>query len=373
MPNIKGISNSKGDIVITKADDKTVSLLRTDLLKFVENVDLGLASKTEIDYDVYTHCYEDLTMKNPKRTAVLVCKKGYLPFKEWWRGDSVVFDKWSGIGMCVCPTSDNVNALSNFFSAQMANLVAAKFTDVRMTCCNWNSIGSINRGKAAVALAVAMGLNVIWGVSGSGNVMTLFNWKAYSDKVLELAAWAESNGVYEFQIGNEEESFNDNTTLTDTKLRENLRTLAIAVKAIFKRGKVSYSCQFDDFAVDPWIDEGKGDIDLLAINCYRGGLNFDNRWKTSITNMVNTFGVDGTYITEFNLSGHGLSYWSTDEAEQASGLAEMIDYIKASGVKRAMYFAYYDDMRPAGPVGFGALKTDKTYRKLWNILRGING
>ena len=87
MPDIKGISNNKGDITITKIDSKTVSLLRTDLIKSVESIDTGLSLKTNTDFDVYTHCYIDLTMKNTKRTAVFVCKKGIVPRKEWWVSD----------------------------------------------------------------------------------------------------------------------------------------------------------------------------------------------------------------------------------------------------------------------------------------------
>lgn len=34
-----------------------------------------------------------------------------------------------------------------------------------------------------------------------------------------------------------------------------------------------------------------------------GGTTFNKDWKTEITNLVNAFGFDGTYLTEFNLIG----------------------------------------------------------------------
>ena len=84
MPNIKGISDINGNISITGLDNTKYDLLRTDLIKSVEDKDTGLSLKIKPDYDVYTHCYEDLKMKNTKRTAVMVCNKGIIPQKEWW-------------------------------------------------------------------------------------------------------------------------------------------------------------------------------------------------------------------------------------------------------------------------------------------------
>lgn len=90
MPNIKGISDNNGNISITGLDNTKYDLLRTDLLKLVENKDIGLSIKTKPDYDIYTHCYEDLTMKNTKRTVVMVCNKGTILQKEWWISKEVV-------------------------------------------------------------------------------------------------------------------------------------------------------------------------------------------------------------------------------------------------------------------------------------------
>lgn len=92
MPAIKGIStNSIGNVTITPSTGLAVTKLRTTLIKSVESIDTGLADKTKTAYDVYTHCYEDLTMKNPKRTATLVCNKGIVPPKNWWINKDIKF------------------------------------------------------------------------------------------------------------------------------------------------------------------------------------------------------------------------------------------------------------------------------------------
>jgi hypothetical protein len=54
---------------------------------------------------------------------------------------------------------------------------------------------------------------------------------------------------------------------------------------------------------------------------------------------------------------------SEDEAVQAAGITEMIDYIEASGMKRAFFFCYKDTWYQPG---FGIVKADGTYRLLWN-------
>ena len=89
MPNIKGISNKNGDISITTLTNTKQDLLRTNVAKLSEDINTGASIKDNKDYDVYTHLYIDNKMKNPNRTAVLVCQKGYIPQKEWWVNEAI--------------------------------------------------------------------------------------------------------------------------------------------------------------------------------------------------------------------------------------------------------------------------------------------
>ena len=274
--------------------------------------------------------------------------------------------KWSGLGIQTYTTSDNVFELSPFFSDWIDELLANGFTQIRMDLQWWDYEPVLTLSKSGVTIAVGKGADVIWGVIGYE--LTTANWNDHRLAVLDAAQWAQDNGVFEFQLGNEDERHIDGTTLTKAQLIANLKSLATEVQIIFTNGNISYSCWAGDNSIYDWIAAGKGDIDILASNIYMGGTTFGEEWKTHITDLVAAFGVSGTYLTEFAPSWSSLDDYSTDEAVQAAGVTEMIEYIKASGMTRAIWFNYYDDSRPYGVQGFGALKTDKTYRQLWNSL-----
>lgn len=275
---------------------------------------------------------------------------------DYWEGTG----KWHGLGMV-----GFWNQVDEFLTTWIEN----GFIDLRLDIPDYQYAPVVEQSKAHVIKAVAAGARVIWGVSSNSSnnsayTITAANWSLFRQAILDAAQWAQDNGVYEFQIGNEEESHNDDTTLTDAQLRDNLKSLATGVKAIFTNGNVSYSCRALD--VDDWISLGKGDIDILAANIYRGQPT-DITWKILITNLVNEFGIDGTYITEFNLNPVSLDDYSTDEIVQAEALTEMIDYIKASGMKRAIYFVWYNSNSR-----HGVIRADGTYKPLWNSLINSN-
>jgi hypothetical protein len=258
--------------------------------------------------------------------------------------------KWSGLGM-------------GLYSGQDVDILLANgFTELRIDIPDYQNTSWLAASKAALPAIIAKGAKVIWGVScgWSGDPIIAANWGAFRLASLDAAQWAQDNGVYEFQLGNEAENHNDDTTLTDAQLIANLKSLATEVQAIFTRGNVSYTT--DAGAYDDWIVAGKGDIDILACNVYRGhdGV-FNDDWKTVIDDLVDAFGVDGTYLTEFGLSWTSLDDYSTDEAIQATAVTEMIDYIKTSGMTRALYF-YWKDINDTY---FGVVKSDGTYRLLW--------
>jgi hypothetical protein len=256
--------------------------------------------------------------------------------------------KWSGLGMMLFST-ENTSEFDGYVDALLAN----GFTELRVNIPHYGGVGD-----ATALRAIAKGANVIWGVCSGGATITSTNWLTFRQAILDAAQWAEDNGVYEFQIGNEEELHVDGTTMTATQIRTNLRDVATEVQGIFTRGKISYSCSYH--YVDEWVSEGKGDLDILAGNIYRGGGGFyGDDWKGLITDLVNEFGADGTYLTEFNISGTDVDDYSTDEVVQAAALTEMIEYIKASGMERALFYSWKGDE-------FGVVKDDGTYRLLWS-------
>lgn len=282
--------------------------------------------------------------------------------------------KWSGSGMCVFSTDE-----TSKFDSCVDTLLTNGFTEIRVGIWTWNYPAGVAKSKAAAIRAVAKGAKVIWGVGQWDGTpeypqhppITAANWDDYRQAILDGAQWAQDNGIYEFQLGNEAESEIDGITITVGQLITNLKSVATEVQAIFTNGNVSYSCYHE--YMDDWITAGKGDIDILASNIYMawGTKNNPHPWQDEIDALVGTFGTDGTYLTEFGLNSSGLSYYSEDEAVQAKALTEMINYIRASGMTRAIYFCYKDSNWGV-PSGFGVLKDDGIYRLLWDSLLSSN-
>jgi hypothetical protein len=320
------------------------------------------------------------------------------------------------------------------FEGYVDTLLSNGFSELRIDIPNYQNTAWLERSKEAVKSAVAKGAKVIWGVSSynishSEYTITAENWPAFRQAILDNAKWAQDNGVYEFQLGNEEEmhiwrhpisivrtkniatvtfeedhgftsanpvtiwggnpsNFNAYSanpvviTLVGPKtftypsigndgpvsnprktfignmpedtIQAKIKALAIEVQDIFTRGNISYTASSSYF-MNKWHEIGRGDIDILAWNVYAN----QNEWQNTVTNMVNWWGPDNSYITEFSLNYKSLDAYSTDETKQASGLTSMIEYIQTSGVSRAYYFCYKDTK-------FGILKSDGTYRSLWN-------
>ncbi|MHB1376987.1 MAG: hypothetical protein ACYCXB_06120 [Candidatus Humimicrobiaceae bacterium] len=282
---------------------------------------------------------------------------------------SVQNEKWPGLGMQVLSTKNNVWELSSTFGGDIDLLLSNGFNQLRLDLIEHNVDSDlINISKAAVAIGVAQGADMIWGTN-CDDTMTATHWSEYRLDVLDAAKWAQANGVYEFTLGNEIEMRVDGVTLTVAQLISNIKSLATEAQAIFTNGNISYSTQPD--YLDRWIDVGKGDLDLLALNLYlgwgTGTANYDEALFISrLSDLVNAFGTGGSYLSEFGLSTTSISSYSVDEAIQAEMVKSLINDIKNSGITRAIFFCYYNDSRPFGGQDWGALKTDGTYRKLWN-------
>ena len=322
----------------------------------------------------------------------------------------------------------------SIFENYVDTLLSYGFSELRIDIPNYQNTNWLGRSKEAVKRAVSKGTKVVWGVSSYNTshpeyTITAENWPAFRQSILSNAKWAQDNGVYEFQLGNEEEmhiwrhpisitresniatatfeedhgftaknpvtiwggnpsDFNAYSanpvviTVTGPKtftyasvgsdglvsnprrtfignmpedtIQANLKVLASEVQSIFTRGNISYTASSSYF-MDKWYALGRGDIDVIAANVYAN----QSSWQEVVSNIVNWWGPEHTYITEFSLNYNSLDSYSIDESEQATGLASMIDYIEASGISRAYYFCYKD-------AKFGSLKGDGTYRLLWD-------
>lgn len=262
-------------------------------------------------------------------------------------------------------TSDNLwFAPDSVFDADVDACLAAGITKIRVEIGSYEYPDATDHSKAAILRAKAKGAHVLWGLSGDN--ITASNWPNQRATILGAAQWAQDNGVDEFAIGNEEEYKVDGTTITVSQVQANLKALATEVQAIFTRGPVSYHTS-KDFLED-WLALGKGDIDTMGWNLYMGGQwGYDDTWMDAIDLMVAEWG-DNAFLSEFAPSYTNLADYSTNETTQATGTQTMMDYCSFAGIRRAYWFAYYDDTRPFGPTGFGAKKVGGTYRELWPVL-----
>ena len=261
--------------------------------------------------------------------------------------------KWSGLGM----------GMYWHWDSYVDFLLGMGFTELRMDIPSYDNDEWLGFSKTAVIDAVGKGADVIWGIS-YGGTLTAANWGAYVTACESAATWAQANGVFEFQLGNELDGLVDGTTLTVAQLITNLKALATDVQVIFTNGNVSYTCYGNN--IGDWVTAGKGDIDILASNLYMtwGEAGNPDDWQEGIDALIGAFGTEGTYLTEFSINTNGLEYYSENEAVQAAALTEMIDYIKASGMTRAIFYVWKDDE----PAHFGVKKADDSYRLLWSSL-----
>jgi len=251
---------------------------------------------------------------------------------------------WSGLGMNINQTQQS------YYDTLLANGI----DEVRIDIPSWENTAYIAGSKDAVIAAVAKGLKVTWGLTSDETVLTTSNWDDYCDAVETAAAWAQANGVYEFQIGNEEIDHIDDITMIYSDLIVAMKALATDVQAIFTNGNVSYSCTY--LGIGVWVAAGRGDIDIIASNVYSPNVG----WQDDIDDLVEGFGAEHTYLTEFNYLN------AETEEEQAEGITEMLEYIKDSGMTRATFF-YWKDY--AGGY-YGVLTTEDVYRQVWNSLIG---
>jgi hypothetical protein len=248
---------------------------------------------------------------------------------------------------------------TSLLDIDLDELKKARYYEIRANLASYIAGAQQTRSMNSVSHITSRGLKAVWGLTaGSLDAAT---WVDYRVAVLAAAAWAEANGVDEFQLGNELDGKVDGITLTVEQLRENLKSLATEVKAIYKRGKVSYST----FYYNEWIAAGKGDIDIISLNVYKGTV-LGMGYKTQINLLIDAFGLDGFNITEFSISAITLDTYSTDEKAQAAGVLEMIEYIKSKDVKDAYFFSSRDDR-------WGYKKLSGQHRKIWDVLKTANG
>lgn len=263
---------------------------------------------------------------------------------------------WSGLGINFTSLADPVaNGL------QLDDIIARVGLDIRIDIPTYGpaQLDWQTKAKASVIQAVAKGMRVVFGCSSNGITLTDSTWPAFHTAILEFAQWSQDNGVYEFQLGNEEELHNDDSTITDTEVVTLMKSTATEVQAIFTRGNVSYSVNADITSLNQWISAGRGDVDIVAYNSYSNYF-----YPSGAQALFTAFGADHCSITEFGPHYSALNSFSTDEEKQTVRVREMIEKFRSIGIPKYYYFSY----RTPGSNDFGAAYLDGSHRLLWNSL-----
>jgi hypothetical protein len=190
-----------------------------------------------------------------------------------------------------------------------------------------------------VARALSRGFYAVWGVAvgwGPGTI-TATRWAASKAYITgTLAPWAQSVGLSELCLGNEDELALDGTTITASTMRSDIRSMASSVKSNGFKGKVSYASNVQDAYLNPWISEGIGALDLIGWNSYDVIPNFNAR----NVSIVAAFGSKG-YISEFGSIANGYADFNNENLFYVDTLSRII-LMKQVGIPSGYFFCYRD-------------------------------
>lgn len=257
--------------------------------------------------------------------------------------------------------------------SELRDILNQGYTKLRVDYPQWNgSTDAIYRRKLIVTAALDMGFKtVLWGVVHSRPTITATNYTSSSNYILtDLLPWAQTvnDSRLRMSLGNEEENKADGTTITASTMQTNLKSLATSAQAIYTAGPIDYVVSIDDVA--PWISGGKGDLDLLGINIYKGFLTEYAGFVSALESCYTTFGSN-MFIGEFN-TGNGFP----DAVPYGYSAAEEL-WTKANLTRRKLidghgiewYFFCYRDGQSSVPANsFSLRKTNGDYRKAWDFI-----
>lgn len=226
---------------------------------------------------------------------------------------------WSGLGFNI--GNENQGRTQAQWDADFDILESIGVTKVRVAQFSYNwwvpngdSYNYNDYSKALALRAKERGFYVTWGVCGGRVHMdTQEIWDDFTDNpnygVKVHAAWAQANGIDQFQFMNEEEAFLGSSVFSQSQIRDKSRTLATELQTIFTNGPISRSIDNVNWFVWTQDSAGRGDIDIMGLNDYStiadtGTDTFKSRAQT----WINAFGASNSAITEWNVSASFANY-----------------------------------------------------------------
>ncbi len=241
---------------------------------------------------------------------------------------------WSGIGInyghqiTLGYNTAQVDSDLNF-------LKAAGVSKLRVAFPIYTDSATIINCQDICVRALAKGFYVSWGVVPWPNPITATIWSNFKTYVTgTLGPWAQSVGLSELSMGNEEEEVVDGTTLTAATLRSDTKTVAGTIKTNGFTGLTSYQSQTGNIAA--WNAIGLGSLDRIGFNCY----NVLSVFSTNVTTLVSNFGAN-TYVSEFGAITTGYPDFN-NEIDWFNDVSARITILQNSGVGSGYFFTYRD-------------------------------
>ncbi len=172
----------------------------------------------------------------------------------------------------------------NFGYSQQTDLAAAtqdllylgRYTNrLRITIPSWNDTSGITNVRALVLLAQSMGFKTSYGVTAAGTGHDATYVDGWLDQVNIEAAWADTNGVDTFYIGNEEDwwtTIGGITGYTTAQIQTMVLAKAAELRGLYPTMRLVYSTAEGEFLA--WDAIGNGSdvnwqyLDAFGINMY---------------------------------------------------------------------------------------------------------
>lgn len=252
--------------------------------------------------------------------------------------------KNSKLGMCIGGYGTIDSSWQDTVSKYYADLDEIKrlgFTHVRIGSTDPTFSNAYPLSKAIAEYAKSIGLHTTWGITNAASTLTAANYSTYEAYVIAAAQYAEAQGFDAFEIANEIESTNDNTTLTDADLIATyLPSTAVLVQAEFS-GEVRCASTSGATIVNLWIAQGitpGTDIDKLSFNIYGNSQTDLSGFQSDAQRIFDGFGTD-SIVSEFNLVTDSGTL-SISPSRQEEEMNKRIGILDSIGFERMYAFVW---------------------------------
>lgn len=214
-------------------------------------------------------------------------------------------------GMCINYGHDvtTYDLTANGQVAQdLAKLKAAGITCLRLAYTSWTS----PQTQALALFSESKGFSVIMGGNWwlNGPTLTASEVGSYESQVLAGAQWAQTNGIHQYSIGNEQESYLSGISVK--QWASDLQTICLAVRRVYS-GKISY--EMNSQYLSQYISAGGVPcLTYFGLNLY-GGYQYN---LATAQQAMAAFGTSHVYISETNCDVSNPSTGCADDATHAA-------------------------------------------------------